>query len=65
MKDTIEKIDYYTCLRCKKNSLKNKQSCPCPRGSCEAKISGTVEITTKINTTLTPEQIKWNKQNYR
>jgi hypothetical protein len=41
--------------------------CPCPRGSCEAKIAGTVEITTIINIDreLTPKQIKWNKQNYR
>lgn len=65
MKDKIKKDDYYTCSRCKINSLSKSQMCPCPRGSCEAKIAGTITITTTLDKTLTPEQIKWNKENYR
>lgn len=60
--------DYYTCLRCGNNSINKKGTMiPCPRGSCEAKISGTVIITTitTIDTNLTEEQKKWNKENYR
>lgn len=59
--------DYYTCSRCKIDSLTKGSMCPCPRGGCEAAITGTVitEIKVTIDTNLTEEQIKWNKKNYR
>jgi len=60
----IETKDFYECSRCERNS-EIDEYCPCPRGSCEAKISGTITITKKINKKLNPEQIKWNKENYR
>jgi len=62
------KKDYYTCSRCENNTLEpNGTMIPCPRGGCEAKISGTINtvVTTTIDKNLTPAQLKWNKQNYR
>lgn len=60
-KDKIVKDDYYTCGRCEINSLTEDRLCPCPRGGCEAIIAGTLTITTTLDTTLTVEQIEWNK----
>ncbi len=60
--------DYYTCARCENNSVNTKGTMiPCPRGSCEAKIRGTVITEKKITVIreLTLEQKKWNKENYR
>lgn len=68
MKEKIKIIDFYTCERCKNNTLNSKGTMiPCPRGSCEARISGTITktITTEINRELTDEQIKWNEENGR
>jgi len=59
------KSDYYTCGKCKIDSLTKGRMCPCPRGSCVAKISGSVIRTRKIDLTVTPEQAQWNKENYR
>ena len=63
----IKKKDFYYCGRCKIDSLTKGSMCPCPRGSCEAAIIGTVikETKTTIDKTLTEEQIKWNEENYR
>lgn len=64
----IEELDYYECPRCELNSEdKEGNMCPCPRGGCEAKIIGTITKTTitELNKELTPEQIQWNKENYR
>jgi hypothetical protein len=59
--------DYYTCERCELTSETKGSMCPCPRGSCEAKIAGTItKITiTSIDTKLRDEQKKWNKENHR
>lgn len=59
--------DYYTCSRCKINSNTEDRMCPCPRGGCEAKISGTLYTTTivELDKTLSSEQKKWNKENHR
>lgn len=65
MKDKVKKDDYYTCSKCEIISLSKTQMCPCPRGSCEAKIAGTVITTITIDKTLTKEQKQWNKENYR
>lgn len=71
MTDVIKTEDYWECNRCeadnstKKATSLNKQYCPCPRGSCEAKICGTVKTTITVDKTLTPKQIKWNKDNHR
>ena len=59
-----ETEDYYFCPRCDKNSVNHKH-CPCPRGSCEARISGTITTTITLDETLSPEQEQWNKDNYR
>jgi hypothetical protein len=56
--------DLYYCPRCKKDSLKSEHV-PCPRGSCEARIEGTVTTTVTVSKTLTKEQQDWNKKNYR
>lgn len=66
MKKT-KKTDYYTCSRCEIHSGTKGQMCPCPRGGCEAKISGTIIVTTEItlNKKLTKAQKDWNKKNYR
>lgn len=47
--------------------MRIKNIIPCPRGSCEARISGTITktITTEVNRELTDEQIKWNEENGR
>jgi len=58
-KPTIEKVednpvpsikveDYYKCDRCNINSQTPNSMCPCPRGSCEAKIIGKIEFRTTI-----------------
>jgi hypothetical protein len=57
--------DYYTCSRCEVHSMTKGRVCPCPRGSCEAKISGTVITEKYIETELTAEQTRFNKENYR
>lgn len=59
-----ETEDYYFCPRCDKNSV-NHEWCPCPRGSCEARITGTITTTITLDETLSPEQEQWNKDNYR
>jgi hypothetical protein len=59
-----ETQDYFFCPRCNKDSVKNEW-CPCPRGGCEARISGTITTTVTLDETLSPEQEKWNKDNYR
>jgi hypothetical protein len=65
--DKTKSEDYYVCDRCEINSLTKQRMCPCPRGGCEARIAGTLTVTTTktIDVTLTPEQEKWNKDNYR
>jgi hypothetical protein len=60
----VKTEDYYTCDRCKIDSL-GKAMCPCPRGGCEAAITGTLTTTTEIVRSLTDEQKKWNKKNLR
>ena len=57
--------DYYTCKRCEIDSLENSRMCPCPRGGCEAKISGTVIKTVELDTKISLEQDKRNQENYR
>ncbi len=59
----IKSDDYYTCKTCEINSETKGRMCPCPRGSCEAIITGTIKTTTIIefNSKLTKEQKKWNK----
>ena len=55
METTVVKAkDFWECDRCeadnstdKANSL-NKKYCPCPRGSCDAIITGTVVTTVEI-----------------
>lgn len=44
------KETYFTCGRCKIDSLTKDRMCPCPRGSCEAKVAGTV--VTQIERTI-------------
>jgi hypothetical protein len=56
-----ETDDYYECPRCEINSLTESRMCPCPRGGCEAVITGTITTTKTLNKTLSPEQIEWNK----
>lgn len=58
--------DYYICDRCDIDSLNKGTSwCPCPRGSCEARIAGTIVTEKKLNLEITAEQKKWNEENYR
>ena len=65
-KNKIETQDYYTCARCEINTLESKgRMIPCPRGGCEAKLSGTITTVVTVDMNLTPEQIQWNKENYR
>ena len=66
-KTKIKTTDFYTCARCEITSDTKRSMCPCPRGSCEAKISGTKTKTTitVIDKKLTEEQKQWNKENYR
>ena len=52
--------DYYICKRCKISSL-DTQMCPCPRGGCEALISGTIITTEVFDPVLTEDQKEWNK----
>jgi len=40
--------DLWECPRCKNSSLDEDECCPCPRGSCEAEITGLVITTVKI-----------------
>lgn len=60
----VKTKDYYTCERCEIDSL-GKEMCPCPRGGCEAAITGTLTTTTDVVRNLTLDQIQWNKDNYR
>lgn len=39
--------DYY-CNRCKIDSFTKNRICPCPRGSCDAKIRGKVVTTVEV-----------------
>lgn len=63
MKKTIKEEDFYKCKRCKISSDTKYGMCPCPRGGCEAKITGTKTITTIItfNRILSATQKIWNK----
>jgi len=63
MEPLINEQDLYYCPRCKKNNLEGE--IPCPRGSCEARIEGTIITTITVNTVLSEEQKNWNKENYR
>lgn len=58
----IKLKDYYKCGRCKITSETKGSMCPCPRGSCEAIIVGTIKTTTikELNSNLTKEQKDWN-----
>lgn len=47
MKTKTKEVDYWTCDRCEINSL-GEQMCPCPRGSCEAEVTGKVITTTTL-----------------
>lgn len=44
--------EYYTCERCKVDSLQDQKWVPCPRGSCEAKVTGTETTITYLNKTF-------------
>lgn len=57
-----EEEDYYSCSRCNITSKTKDRVCPCPRGSCEAKIIGTLLTTRNLITELSDEQIKWNNR---
>jgi hypothetical protein len=48
--------DYFKCERCNIDSL-GERMCPCPRGSCDAVLSGTVTTVVTLNDVLTKEQI--------
>ena len=63
----VKSKDYYICERCELTSETKRSMCPCPRGSCEAKIAGTINkiTTTSIYNKLSDEQKKWNKENHR
>jgi hypothetical protein len=65
MEIDVKQEDYYICERCDITSLKEGKMCPCPRGSCEAKISGTVTTRITLDRNTTPEQERWNRENYR
>jgi len=45
--EIVEISDYFECKKCDKNSYKDEY-CPCPRGSCEATLVGTLAKTIKI-----------------
>lgn len=60
MKNKIKQTDYYECKSCKINSTTKGRMCPCPRGGCDARITGTLIITKELDTNLSQEQIKWN-----
>jgi hypothetical protein len=64
IKPIVEEADFYYCPRCKENSI-NSENVPCPRGSCEARIDGTIVTTIVVNPELSEEQKQWNKENYR
>lgn len=51
MKKTVIQTHYWVCDRCKINSETEGRMIPCPRGSCEASVAGTI-ITTKEITLL-------------
>mgnify|MGYP003657171248 CR=1 FL=1 len=57
-----ETDNYWWCDRCERDNS-GSEMCPCPRGSCEAYIMGTINKETTIDKKLTEEQIKWNKEN--
>lgn len=44
----VIKEKYYECPRCKINSRTKDVWCPCPRGGCEAVVTGTIVITEKL-----------------
>ena len=44
----VIKRDYWTCDRCKIDSETKGRMVPCPRGSCDAEITGEVTITKEI-----------------
>lgn len=50
-----ETEDLWYCERCKISTFTEGRMCPCPRGSCDAKIIGTV---TTITTTTTKIELK-------
>jgi hypothetical protein len=45
---------YVYCDRCKIDNNGNDRMCPCPRGSCEAEIIGTIITTVEVKITLKP-----------
>lgn len=44
----VTQNDLYYCKDCDIDNMGNRM-CPCPRGGCEAKIIGTVEVKQEIN----------------
>jgi len=60
MDEIIKEKDFYSCIRCDITSETKGRKCPCPRGGCEAKITGTLLTTKKLVTELSDEQIRWN-----
>jgi hypothetical protein len=40
--------DYYACPRYDINSRTKDRMCPCPRGSCEAEVVGTITTTVEV-----------------
>lgn len=59
--NSIKQTPFWECNRCKKNSINNPEygSCPCPRGSCEAEITG--KVVTIVNVVKFPKE-KTQKQ---
>ena len=46
---TYTERDIYGCDSCKiNNRVDADRTCPCPRGSCEAKVIGREKMTTKF-----------------
>jgi hypothetical protein len=62
MNEIVKKEDFYSCRRCNITSETKGRICPCPRGGCEAKITGTLLTTKTLITELSDEQIKWNSK---
>jgi len=51
-------IDYWECKRCRINSKTKDRMCPCPRGSCEAEVTGREVITTESTVIKFPKEKK-------
>jgi ribosomal protein L37AE/L43A len=52
----VKETEYWYCERCEIDNVKSKAMCPCPRGSCEAEIVGTIKTTVEISITPKPKE---------